>query len=64
MDMNGGWVLELDIESFFDTVDHGHLRSMLDQRVCGRKRITSRRLPAMASGLSSRARSFTWAGRR
>ena len=33
MDMNGGWVLELDIESFFDTVDHGHLRSMLDQRV-------------------------------
>lgn len=33
MDMGGGWVLELDIESFFDTVDHGHLRSMLDQRV-------------------------------
>ena len=33
MDMGGGWVLELDIESFFDTVEHGHLRSMLDQRV-------------------------------
>jgi len=33
MDLGGGWVLELDIESFFDTVDHGHLRSFLDQRV-------------------------------
>jgi RNA-directed DNA polymerase len=33
MGMGGGWVLELDIESFFDTVDHGHLRSMLEQRV-------------------------------
>jgi group II intron reverse transcriptase/maturase len=33
MNMGGGWVLELDIESFFDTVEHGHLRSMLDQRV-------------------------------
>jgi RNA-directed DNA polymerase len=33
MDLNGGWVLELDIESFFDTVDHDHLRSFLDQRV-------------------------------
>jgi len=34
MDTGGGWVLELDIESFFDTVEHSHLRSMLDQRVC------------------------------
>lgn len=33
MDMGGGWVLELDIESFFDTLDHAHLRSFLDQRV-------------------------------
>jgi group II intron reverse transcriptase/maturase len=33
MDLGGGWVLELDIESFFDTVDHAHLRSFLDQRV-------------------------------
>jgi len=33
MDMGGGWVLELDIESFFDAVDHVHLRSFLDQRV-------------------------------
>lgn len=33
MDLEGGWVLELDIESFFDTVDHAHLRSFLDQRV-------------------------------
>jgi RNA-directed DNA polymerase len=33
MKMKGGWVLEIDIESFFDTLDHGHLRSLLDQRV-------------------------------
>jgi RNA-directed DNA polymerase len=30
---NGGWVIELDIERFFDTLDHGHLRDILDQRV-------------------------------
>ncbi len=33
MQIGGGWVLELDIQSFFDEVDHGHLRSFLDQRV-------------------------------
>lgn len=33
MAMGGGWVLELDIESFFDTLDHGHLRAFLDRRV-------------------------------
>lgn len=33
MKMYGGWVLELDIASFFDTMVHEHLRSFLDQRV-------------------------------
>jgi group II intron reverse transcriptase/maturase len=33
MAMEGGWVLEVDIKSFFDTLDHGHLRAFLDQRV-------------------------------
>ena len=33
MDMGGGWVIEVDIKSFFDTVDHGHLRGFLDRRV-------------------------------
>ena len=33
MAMGGGWVLELDIQKFFDTLDHGHLRSFLEQRV-------------------------------
>lgn len=33
MDVGGGWVLEVDIENFFDTVDHGQLRNFLDQRV-------------------------------
>ena len=31
--MGGGWVLELDIQSFFDTLDHGQLRGFLNQRV-------------------------------
>ncbi len=33
MEMNGGWVIELDIEKFFDTLDHRHLRNFLDRRV-------------------------------
>ena len=33
MKMHGGWVLELDIERFFDTMVHEHLRSFLDRRV-------------------------------
>jgi RNA-directed DNA polymerase len=33
MDVGGGWVLEIDIRHFFDSVGHGHLRAILDQRV-------------------------------
>lgn len=33
MDMGGSWMLEVDIQSFFDSVDHGHLRGFLDLRV-------------------------------
>jgi RNA-directed DNA polymerase len=31
--MKGGWVLDVDIKWFFDTIDHGQLRTFLDQRV-------------------------------
>ena len=31
--MGGGWIIDLDIQSFFDDVDWGHLRGFLDQRV-------------------------------
>jgi len=31
--MGGGWVLEVDIKSFFDTLDHAQLRTILSQRV-------------------------------
>ncbi len=31
--MAGGWVLEVDIKKFFDTLDHGHLREILSRRV-------------------------------
>jgi retron-type reverse transcriptase len=27
------WILDVDIKAFFDTLDHGYLRQMLDQRV-------------------------------
>jgi len=33
MNMGGGWVLKIDIRHFFDSVDHGHLRTILEQRV-------------------------------
>jgi group II intron reverse transcriptase/maturase len=33
MDMGGGWVIELDITGFFDSLSHSQLRSILDQRV-------------------------------
>ena len=33
MTMGGGWVLEVDIRSFFDTLDHGQLRAILRKRV-------------------------------
>ena len=33
MDNGGGWVIDLDIQSFFDSVDRAQLRSFLDQRV-------------------------------
>jgi RNA-directed DNA polymerase len=33
MGMRGGWVLEVDIRKFFDTLDHSHLRSFLKHRV-------------------------------
>jgi RNA-directed DNA polymerase len=31
--IGGGWVLEVDIRAFFDTLNHGELRSFLDKRV-------------------------------
>jgi len=33
MDMRGGWIIEVDIRKFFDTVDHGRLREIVHQRV-------------------------------
>ena len=33
MAMGGGWVLEVDIRKFFDTLDHRHLRDILNRRV-------------------------------
>ena len=33
MRSGGGWLLEVDIRKFFDTLDHAHLRAFLRQRV-------------------------------
>jgi group II intron reverse transcriptase/maturase len=33
MSRNGGWLLEVDIAQYFDTLDHAHLRRILEQRV-------------------------------
>jgi group II intron reverse transcriptase/maturase len=33
MRMGGGWIIDLDIQSFFDDVDWNHHRGFLDQRV-------------------------------
>lgn len=33
MEMHGGWVVEVDIRKFFDTLDHRHLREILGQRI-------------------------------
>ena len=33
MAMGGGWILDVDIRKFFDTIDHGHLRDFLKRRV-------------------------------
>ena len=31
--MKGGWIVEVDIKKFFDTVDHAHLRTILGRRI-------------------------------
>ena len=33
MDVAGGWVLEVDIRQFFDSIDHAHLREFVLRRV-------------------------------
>ena len=33
MTMGGGWILEVDIQQFFETLDHAQLREMLRRRV-------------------------------
>ncbi len=33
MNIGGGWILEVDIRKFFDTLDHAHLRTFLQNRM-------------------------------
>jgi RNA-directed DNA polymerase len=34
MGLGGGWIIDLDIRKFFDSLDRGHLREILKRRVC------------------------------
>lgn len=33
MTLGGGWIVDVDLRKFFDTIDHGHLREFLKRRV-------------------------------
>ncbi len=33
MEMKGGWILDVDIKKYFDTIDHSQVQAMLRQRV-------------------------------
>jgi len=33
MEMKGGWILDVDIRKYFDTIDHSQIQAMLRQRV-------------------------------
>jgi group II intron reverse transcriptase/maturase len=33
MNLGGGWIVDVDLRKFFDTIDHGHLREFLKRRV-------------------------------
>jgi RNA-directed DNA polymerase len=33
MGIGGGWLVEVDIQKFFDTLDHAHLRELLQRRI-------------------------------
>ena len=33
MELGGGWIVDVDLRKFFDTIDHGHLREFLKRRV-------------------------------
>ena len=33
MKLGEGWIVDVDLRKFFDTIDHGHLREFLKRRV-------------------------------
>ena len=33
MQVGGGWIADVDLRKYFDTIDHGHLREFLQRRV-------------------------------
>ena len=59
MDMGGGWLVEVDIRKFFDTLDHAHLRKLLRQRVRDGVLAPSDRQVVEGGGSRRRGRSRT-----
>lgn len=63
MKMGGGYVLEVDIQSFFDDLNHAHLRGILDKRLRdkGLRRMIGKWLNAgvLEDGTHRRSRSGT-----
>ena len=33
MKLGGGWIVDVDLRKFFDTINHGHFREFLKRRV-------------------------------
>jgi len=33
MRIGGGWILQVDLRKFFDTLDHAHLRNLVGRRI-------------------------------
>ena len=65
--MRGGFVLEVDLRSFFDTLDHGHLREILDKRVRDgvmRRAIDKWLKAGVLEGGSDNAERYRYAARR
>lgn len=56
MNLRGGWMLEADIEGFFDAVDHGWLREMLQRRVEQQETVSEAARPQTPTTASSATR--------
>ena len=62
MDIGGGWMIDLDIRKFFDTMSHAHIRDILKRRVCDG--VLIRLIQEVVEGGSDGGRTAEVSGRR